>query len=230
MSFISRVIAGLTVAGVAVIGCSAAQAGGSLKDAPDAPPPFSWTGTYLGIHLGQSWERTTVTPANPAATPFSVKSDGTSGGVFAGYNYQMKGVVLGIEGDISGLSMTGDTISVVGGSTTRTVVEADWAGRVRGRIGLPMDRTMFFVAGGWSTMNTSVNAVSLSTPGQSSKITQRLNGYNIGAGVEHAATNNVLVRLEYIYDRYNGSNYETGANPFFVDRATDKFNVNTVRA
>lgn len=99
--------------------------------APPAPyvavPVFTWTGFYVGANVGAAWNRdsrddffrgdyTTAPrglPVIPAAGGVFGGSDGflgrdsdrTSilGGVQAGYNWQMGGFVLGVEGDIQAI-------------------------------------------------------------------------------------------------------------------------------
>src|SRR5436190_6782639 len=63
------------------------------------PPPFSWTGFYIGGNIGGAWAERHVTDTI-TGLDFSRSSDGVfiAGGQI-GYNYQMGNFVLGVEGD-----------------------------------------------------------------------------------------------------------------------------------
>src|SRR5512135_826567 len=75
------------------------------------PPPFSWTGLYLGANVGAGFGTTetsvdvssaltavTGTPISASAPLVSETFNGFIGGIQAGYNQQVGVVVLGIEG------------------------------------------------------------------------------------------------------------------------------------
>src|SRR5436190_2670666 len=70
------------------------------KAPPPAAPLWSWTGFYLGAHLGGAWGSEDVT-----ATGFGVGSldpRGFIGGGQVGYNWQFHpNWVVGVEGDFS---------------------------------------------------------------------------------------------------------------------------------
>src|SRR5277367_7072424 len=75
----------------------------TMKGPPPAPPvvPFSWTGFYLGAHVGGAWDHDQFS-FTPAGTQTRNSASSVFGGGQAGYNYQISSVVLGVEGDISG--------------------------------------------------------------------------------------------------------------------------------
>src|ERR1700727_1127552 len=81
------------------------------KAAPLAPPPFSWTGFYIGANVGGIWGRSGQTvDVNTGLTfipPNTASFSGVIGGVQAGYNYQFSNVVLGIEADYDWTSAKG---------------------------------------------------------------------------------------------------------------------------
>src|SRR5262245_35321904 len=84
--------------------------------APIAPPPFSWTGWYVGANVGFGWGHadTTFTPlpsaagfVNLAPTTLSPDPNGVIGGGQIGYNWQLNRWVFGLEADFQGSNMHG---------------------------------------------------------------------------------------------------------------------------
>ena len=83
------------------------------------PPPYNWTGFYVGGFLGAGWVRNDVDSAIRLSDDFFFPSNGRSfsngvgplGGVTVGYNWQWPAtpIVLGIEGDFAWASLKGDT-------------------------------------------------------------------------------------------------------------------------
>ena len=81
------------------------------------PPPFTWTGFYVGLNAGAVWSmgsRSTslYTPASPRflATyyPGNLGNSNTGfiGGGQAGYNWQTGAFVLGVETDFDGTTLS----------------------------------------------------------------------------------------------------------------------------
>ena len=113
------------LAGVAV-GLAAVQAA-SAADlprkapayVPPAPPPFTWTGFYGGIHAGWGWSDSTATVMDNLAMLFDPVSldqngNGVIGGGQIGYNWQFApNWVIGIEGDISGTGIRNTTFAPI---------------------------------------------------------------------------------------------------------------------
>src|SRR5258708_28532110 len=78
-----------------------------------APPPFSWTGFYVGGNIGGAWANRDV------LDPFLGVNfnNGNSNGVFIGggqlgYNWQVNYFVLGIEADFDGAENNNNTGTV----------------------------------------------------------------------------------------------------------------------
>ncbi|WJH39373.1 porin family protein [Aliirhizobium terrae] len=178
---------------VAMTASTAVFAADAVEQIPTAPvavettPPFTWDGAYIGAHTGYGW-------GNGDLEGFSDDNfDGWRLGAFVGYNWQFSsGFVAGIEGDANydwGDANYGGGVSVENG----------FSGSVRGRVGYAFDRTLIFAAGGYTATNVDLNA-----PGADDDDT--LHGWTIGAGVDHAFTDNVFGRLEYRYNDYGDGN------------------------
>ena len=116
----------LAAAALTVAGAFAAQAADlpTRKEAPApvfVPPPFTWTGFYVGVNAGGIWGtgNTTINAFFPA-TPFggvvlsnlsrrfvwTPAASGFIGGGQAGYNWQTGMFVLGAETDFDWTSMS----------------------------------------------------------------------------------------------------------------------------
>ena len=82
------------------------------------PPPFTWTGFYIGVNAGGIWpsgsrHATLFAPAAFAFLDFDrlpgrsrSQSAGFIGGGQAGYNWQTGAFVLGVETDFDGTTLS----------------------------------------------------------------------------------------------------------------------------
>jgi opacity protein-like surface antigen len=62
-----------------------------------APPPYNWSGLYLGANVGGAWSNRTLTIADTVWDyPFS---SAFIGGLQLGYNLQAGYFLVGVEGD-----------------------------------------------------------------------------------------------------------------------------------
>jgi outer membrane immunogenic protein len=172
---------------------SAALAADAVETIPSAPvayetaPVFSWSGPYLGIHGGYGWGDADIEGAG------SQTFDGARMGGFVGYNWQFSnGFVAGVEGDVNYDWNNDDVAAGVD-------AESGFSGSARARLGYAMDRTLIYAAGGWTATNVEVD-----TPIGNDDDT--LHGWTIGAGVDHAFTDNLFGRVEYRYNDYGNGN------------------------
>src|SRR5437588_5385345 len=98
---------------IALAAGSANAADLSLRPAYKAPPPmvapvpWSWTGFYIGAHVGGGWgtketfETAFDDPLFSGKAVGSASVTGFLGGFQVGYNYQISWIVVGIDGDFS---------------------------------------------------------------------------------------------------------------------------------
>src|ERR1700722_2635312 len=132
----------LTGAAAALLMASVAPA---LAQSPPPPPMMmapggvNWTGLYLGVNLGGGWgeSRFNFAPAGTATNNFNVK--GPFGGGTLGFNWQLSPAwVIGIEGDIDGTGLGGNSVCPGGGGPTNAATcrtSETFAGTALGRIG-----------------------------------------------------------------------------------------------
>jgi outer membrane immunogenic protein len=185
------------------------------KAAVFAPPPFSWTGFYVGVNGGggfgtSSWDTT--------------GSRNISGGVIGGtvgYNYQFGPWVSGLEGDIDWADINGSTNNACppGCKTSDS-----WLATARGRFGYAADRFLPFVTAG-----AAFGDIRASAPGLVSSSATKT-GWTVGGGLEAALTNNWTAKVEYLY--VDLGSFNCGLVCSGGALATDKvsFNANLLRA
>jgi outer membrane immunogenic protein len=168
------------------------------------PPPFSWTGFYIGGNIGGAWAERHVTDTI-TGLDFSRSSDGVfiAGGQI-GYNYQMGNFVLGVEGDfdwVGNNSNNGAGVVVPGVGTIVATTHDRWISTVAARFGIASDHWLFYgkAGGGWvGTNNFTITNVTTGTTitgggGRNSS------GFLVGAGIEYAFINNWTAKVEYDY-------------------------------
>ena len=118
----NRWLVGAAAVALTVAGSFAAQAADlpTRKEAPApvfVPPPFTWTGFYIGLNAGAVWGSGSVS-STLFASGFPVlesewpggnlggSQTGFIGGGQAGYNWQTGSFVLGVETDFDGTDLS----------------------------------------------------------------------------------------------------------------------------
>ena len=123
-------------------------------DAIGAAPTLGagWTGAYVGLHAGGAWGNVVVTDTDGGVPPgpFPYSASGAFGGATAGVNMQMSNVVLGLEGDVGYMALTG--AGIIPSSTPPFHQDATLGGGlygdVTGRLGLSFGQTLVYGKGG----------------------------------------------------------------------------------
>jgi outer membrane immunogenic protein len=163
-----------------------------LKAPPAVARPFSWTGCYVGGHLGGAWGHSDFADPNsvlpeggffgPTGTPIGIdQGAGFLGGGQVGCDYQFAANwVIGLAGDFSWTNINGSTSDpfafaggdpVFGGKAGVPATLRDntqWLASVTGRVGYAWDRWMLYGKGGvaWQHSNDSIqNVAGWGTPG-----------------------------------------------------------------
>jgi outer membrane immunogenic protein len=202
------------------------------------PPPFSWTGFYVGENVGGHWSDDKIStlttdpgglfflPGGAAAidlaSPTTLKPSGFTGGLQAGYNWQFGQFVAGIEGDFNWLTgrrsrtLTGFPIVAAGDFETNSD-RASYLATIRGRLGTTFidPRALIYVTGGVAFAQIKTTDAFGAFGGTDVKgVTASTNrtGWAVGGGVEYAITNNWSVKGEYLYADLG--NFSVTAPPF----------------
>jgi len=191
-----------------------------VKAAPVvAAVPYSWTGCYVGGHLGAGWDRTGFSdPGNPdpffgpvqnlapAGATIGVNSPaGFLGGVQAGCDYQFAGNwVIGIGGDYAWTDMHGVTNDpfFVGknGAPVPISTRTDGLASVTGRVGYGWDRFLVYGKGGAAWAHDKYSILNLTCSFFTTcNLTGSIDrfGWTAGAGVEWAFAPNWSALVEY---------------------------------
>lgn len=189
-------------------------------------PVYNWTGFYVGLNAGGAWSdsnpttttvfspvgyfATTSPPAIGIAGNQNINRTSFTGGVTAGYNWQVNSVVLGIETDFNYFGFKGST-SGTGiypccaptGFTVNTSESADWLWTLRGRLGfLVTPALLLYGTGGLAVANVKANYLftdTFATANESASISTTRYGWTAGAGGEYALMNGWSIKAEYLY-------------------------------
>jgi outer membrane immunogenic protein len=209
-----------TVAAVAFIvpgaGVRAADISAKAPPAPYAPPPFNWTGFYVGGNVGAGFVTESASEFAGAADSVGGNAQFIGGGQI-GYNWQFSpNVVFGVEWFFDGASGNdhGATsfISPVTGDLIAAAAKADWVTTITGRIGFTIpnaDHWMFYFKGGGAWVQAQATISDLTVPA-SIGVTKTVNGWVAGAGVEWAFAQNWTIKFEYQYVGLNGLDLGNG--------------------
>jgi outer membrane immunogenic protein len=142
--------------------------GGSMSD---------WTGPYVGLHAGS---------ASDSINPFSGDGEFT-GGIHAGYNTEINGIVVGGEAELSHLGDAKVDVS-------RGQLKERYRVAAKGKVGAPLGSTLVYGTAG-------VAMTSLRDSGATEGPDGWKPGWLVGAGVEQKITDNLSGRVEYNYTR-----------------------------
>ena len=186
----------LFLAGIAAAGLLSGSALASdlpikapVYTAPIAPPPYNWSGPYVGANFGGGWSNGSLNiPGNNLYGGLSE----FIGGVQAGYNFQAGHFLFGVEGEFGGAGFAHPVLP----APTLGYVDQHWIGTVAGRIGLVNDRWLLFakLGGGWVNSNATLNLPGTVWNGSSTS-----SGWLAGAGIEYGFKSHWTVKLEYDY-------------------------------
>lgn len=242
-----KLFAAAALIAVTSASASAADLGPRYTKAPVMAPVWSWTGFYIGGHVGGGWSDGDATATVAGFGPFDTarlggNGSGVVGGGQIGYNWQFApNWVLGIEGDISGTGIRKSSaapITLGGGPigaafTHEADRNIDWMASVRGRFGYAADRWLVYVTGGaaWADINYRTNLTGFGLFNSGNFNTTK-SGWTVGGGAEYAFANNWTARLEYLYYDFGSeavSNVSVVAPPLAYN-TTFSTKVNVVRA
>src|SRR5215831_17423849 len=166
-----------------------------------APPPFSWTGFYVGANIGGAWAHRDV-----ADTFLGVDfGGGNNRGVFIGggqlgYNWQVGYAVLGIEADFDGAANNNNTgtVFIPSVGTIQVTSNNRWITTVAGRFGVTNGPWLFYgkAGGGW-VGNEDFTITNLTTGASITASNNKNSGWLVGAGIEWAFAPNWSAKVEY---------------------------------
>jgi outer membrane immunogenic protein len=223
MGIIMRKVLGVLLAFAAMPVASGYAADMAVKAPPAAAAAiYNWTGFYIGGEVGGGWARGATTDVVPSGgfpagfTSQPINYSGVLGGGYAGYNYQVNQIVLGIDGNYDGAGLTGSgsDISPTTGNTSVHSAKMKWDAAITGRLGYANNNVLFFVKGGWAWAGFSESSTS-TTPGGAlfgnSNSSDTRNGGTVGGGIEYGFAPHWSAKLEYAYVKFRTANYNATA-------------------
>jgi outer membrane immunogenic protein len=188
---------------------------------------YNRSGAYVGVQGGYYWGANNnvdvticeefgcelgILIANSALSDISWVADSDPGGFIGGgqvgYNFQSDALVVGAELDFqigSGGSSGTVCMAEVGcevPSTSTASSELEWLGTARGRIGAAFDRTLIYATGGiaFGEVRNYLDADLGGAPYIfSNEESSTRFGWTVGGGAEHALTDKLSLKGEYLY-------------------------------
>jgi outer membrane immunogenic protein len=204
---------------------------------PPPPPPWSWSGFYIGVQGGAGWgstddnltARTTCAPvlgcfggviSPPGLVRDSYPISGWHGGGTVGWNWQTGPIVFGVEGDISGANIRGDSGcgqgvgAALASGLASCSTNMTWFATATGRLGFAVDHALLYIkaGGAWAHFDRNLNVGFVSTIGpglafSTPTIGENRSGFTFGAGIEYAFWGNWSAKLEYDYMDFGTRSY-----------------------
>ncbi|WP_243368940.1 outer membrane protein [Microvirga solisilvae] len=204
----------VTALGLSLASSQAAEPTSHKPQAPEAPADaVNWTGLYAGIHGSVTSGETGLSELARLNFPSSWDMNGGTLGVQVGYNHQINDVVLGIEADyaLAGIEGRGR-----GGVVyfPGTPLQSEISGNLniglrqmitlRPRIGVAAGRSFVYATAGAvaadleAHLETVVTSPFFGTQRFSDTTRNFVFGWTLGAGWEHAFTDKLSVKTEYL--------------------------------
>jgi len=193
---------GASVAFTAGLSGPAALADGYQPPATYAAAPImSWTGFYIGGHVGGAWSEVDWSNISLTGERFDNSTGGFIGGGQLGYNQQIGNIVLGVEATISGTDLNKDFRSILFPAVTFSS-DINTIASVTGRFGVASDQWLFYGKGGWAGAQVEAS-------GRNTALLDRFsfddwrNGWTAGLGFEYKITRHVSLGVEYSFIELN---------------------------
>lgn len=223
-----KLVLAISLALLGTASAFAADLAPRYNKAPAMAPGYDWTGFYVGGNVGGQWgsaDATTTTVYDPSLAGYFAassvtaingvgsqrfNSSGVTGGLTAGYNWQVNNAVFGLEGDFNYFGFKGSTSGSAlypccapTGFTVSSSVSADWLATIRGRIGfLATPSWLLYATGGAAIADVRGDFTFTDTWGpatESGSIRDTRLGWTAGLGGEYAVGNGWSLKAEYLY-------------------------------
>ena len=188
---------------LASVAANAADMHLKAPPAPPMPPPFSWTGFYIGGNLGGAWAESHWTD-NRFGLDWGRTSDARFiGGGQVGFNYQFAGsaFVIGAEAQFDWTGNNNNGLTVIGplGHGFNIASNDTRIATLAARLGFAFDRALWYAKFGGGWVGNSGFTVTDLTTGQAfvGDTSRTLSGFMAGVGFEYAFSDNWSGKVEY---------------------------------
>ena len=254
-----ELLASVSAIALAFAGASAAtlisDPAGAADLARKPPPPmvapapvFSWTGCYVGAHVGWGWGNAHHTQSSFsssfAGTPRTggINTNGALAGGQVGCNYEFWGNwVVGVQGDFAGTDINGKGQDPFGDRDGNIIsLKTEWLASVTGRVGYAFwnNQALVYAKGGgaWIRNQWDATQSEFTSNGDSglSLFGENRSGWTIGGGVEWTLWSpNWTAFVEYNFYRFDDGSTQTPScfgGGFSCPLSTGKQEINTVKA
>jgi outer membrane immunogenic protein len=191
--------AGIALSSAAAFGVSAqaADLGGRHETYKEEPvyvaPASTWSGGYIGGHLGASWTSGTADVTTYYGDGYGsghkdIGETSVLGGIHGGFNFQHGAFVYGFESDVSFAN------------------NIDYLASVRGRLGVAAGNWLFYGTGGVAFMGSNVSGAVVDAYGNgaSYEVSSNQTGFVVGGGTEVKLSPNWSVGVEGLYYGFDG--------------------------
>ena len=166
--------------------------------APVPAPVFSWTGCFIGGHIGGGWGYKDFELANFGTDLGSHTIDGIVGGAQVGCDYQAGPWVIGVQGMFSWSDLDGSNVRPPAGPLVNHT-HVPWMTTVTGRIGYTITpATLLYVRGGGAWTRDEF-AVTTLAGGAVASVNVERTGWTVGVGIEQSFASYFSVFAEYNY-------------------------------
>ncbi|MBI2717393.1 MAG: porin family protein [Rhizobiales bacterium] len=226
---IKNILLGLAVAAAVALPAAATHAADMPPPIEDLRSTYDWSGAYVGVFGAATALDGDWSGSDGCGCVYSkIESSGIgySAGVLGGWNYQFDSTLVGIEGDwaFGGKLATNDEPAI------DTFMRLNNLATLRGRAGLVDGNTLFYLTGGLAAADSEFGGP-MGPAQENVSDSKWLYGWTAGAGIEHAFSNNLRARLEYLYVSLPNGKYHLAASTGETLDATHRFkNMNIVRA
>ena len=202
-----------------------------------------WTGIYFGAHFGFGAGNKTFVdnfPVYDGEIDAATHAQGGLGGLQAGYNYHLNGLVLGAEGEFSWSDVHNTDFPCFSFGDQVCSARAQWFATLAGRIGVTNGPALLYLKGGTAvvhdhfdnlancagTQPTSRAGISAAC-GDSFSAEHTRFGWLIGAGFEHFFARNWSLKLEFNHMDFGGRSvpFEDGGTGFFTEEIHQRINL-----
>jgi outer membrane immunogenic protein len=204
-----------------------ASPGGPPQGPQFISPPMApfWGGAYVGLNLGGGLEN--VSWANSLGGPANRTSPlGVIGGGEVGYNYQFYAWVVGIEGAVTGMDLSGSGNDAVG-FTYR--IQTYWTATVAGRLGYEYEKRLVYVRGGIAFADSRETVTDPNGNSATGTVSPGV-GWTVGVGVEFPLTMSWSARVEYDYLDFHFHSFNLNLPQFGTVTTSSTLGIQTVSA